>query len=64
MDGAAGTFGNIAEIIGPTLQPTSSSCQLQFYYHMLGVGKHQETVVNSHWSNFYAPNPLEMVTSI
>jgi len=38
VDGSSGTLGNVAEIIGPTLQATSSSCQLQFYYHMQGAG--------------------------
>lgn len=39
VDGAAGTFGTVAELIGPTIQPTSSSCQMQFYYYIDGFGK-------------------------
>ena len=38
IDGAYGTFSTLAEIISPPLQPSSSTCQMQFYYHMLGSG--------------------------
>jgi len=38
VDGASGTFGTVAQAIGPTLQACSSSCQIQFYYHMNGNG--------------------------
>ena len=39
VDGSAGTFGLRATLQGPLLQPSPSTCQIQFYYHMLGAGK-------------------------
>ena len=48
VEGAQGTFLSSARMETPVLGATGPSCQIQFYYHMFGLGAGKKMVLKLH----------------